>query len=266
MAGAACWDALLAEGPESLPPRRTVGRNAVASDGTQRLLGGAEKLGTLQGPVSSSRAGSRWGRLPPGAERRCGGPRSGGAPLRAPRGPRHPGGASLARQAPRKRTTKRTTQLGLNRPATKILLRWRAIVWSGRQDLNLRPLGPERRVKPAHPLHPAAQGRNPLIPLHLRRSKNRTGLPIVRLGCRRGLRADCGTRATPAWAGLRAQPRKPRSTTFPQSSSRFSSRPAPSGRPRRRGRAPARNGSRRSSGELRSRQRRSLGHQIGEDR
>jgi hypothetical protein len=38
---------------------------------------------------------------------------------------------------------------------------------SGRQDLNLRPLGPERQVKPAHLLHPATRRRKPLIRLHL---------------------------------------------------------------------------------------------------
>ncbi len=76
---------------------------------------------------------------------------------------------------------------------------------SGRQDLNLRPLAPERRLKPAHPFHTAAHGRKRLMLLQLRRSKNRTQLPIVRLGCRRGLRADCGPPAVATSPGLRPQ-------------------------------------------------------------
>lgn len=129
--------------------------------------------------------------------------------------------------------------------------------------MNLRTLGPEWRVKPTHPFHPAAHGRNPLILLPLRRSKNRTQLPIVRLGCRRGLRADCGTLATATRPGLRMQPRKPRCTNFPQSSSHSSLRPAPTWRRRRRGRDQARSRSRRSSGEQLSKQQRSQGMQTG---
>ncbi len=138
----------------------------------------------------------------------------------------------------------------------------RPFSWSGRQDLNLRPLGPERRLRPAHPFHTAAHGRKRLMLLHLRRSKNRTQLPIVRLGCRRGLRADCETRTAATRPGLRPQPREPRCTTFPQSSSRCSSRPAPTWRPRPLEQARRRSKSRRSSGEQETRRRRSRGHQV----
>ncbi len=104
-----------------------------------------------------------------------------------------------------------------------------ALKVSGRQDLNLRPLGPERQGRPTRPFHPAARSHNPLIPLHLRRPKNRTESLTVRWNRRRGLRADCGTRPAVRTrrtaSGLRDVP----GTTILRPSSNSSRSPRPAG-------------------------------------
>jgi hypothetical protein len=84
---------------------------------------------------------------------------------------------------------------------------------SGRQDLNLRPLGPEPRHSPSHRFHRVANSRNPLILLPLTRPPHRIQSIRKHRDSAAGLRADCGL--SPA-------------RRFRHPSPRSSSRPAPS--------------------------------------
>ncbi len=180
--------------------RRLCGRPAPHARG--RHLQVARRLGTSSHPrplVVGQVARGRGGRSRLGIWRDCAATRR-AACRRGPARLRSSGNR-WGHDSMRKRRRPRSCRLREQTPRAR---------WSGRQDSNLRPLGPERWLEPAHPFHPAAQGRKPPIRLDLRRSKNRTELPIVRLGCRRGLRADCGTPTSATRSGLRPEPRKPR--------------------------------------------------------